>query len=184
SASCPQCNFDLARANAVMGPVPRLSANGLTDLTGTLEPADERRLHAAMRTFHRRFPQSKILVVVSHFAAQFPLSVHLFWLFNSAGLSAQANKLGNNRDILIGVDPHGRRAGLTIGYGLEPFLRQETLDGILERAMPQFSSGEFTAGMLDIIDSLSRLFESVSLELPDTFGLRQSFAVEEQAGDY
>ena len=38
--------------------------------------------------------------------------------------------------------------------------------------------------MLDIIEGLSRLFESVSRELPETFGLKEDFAVEEQEGDY
>lgn len=182
--SCHQCQLDLERASAVMGPVPRLSPDGLTDLTDTLTSAERRQLHNRMGVFSRHFPQSRILIVVNSFSDQFPLGVHLFWLFNTAGLSSHARKQGDNRDVLIGLDLGGRRVGLTIGYGLEPFLEQAALDKILERSLPQLMAGDFTGALLDMIDDLSDLFRRVSRDLPEIFGLEAALAAHEKHADY
>ena len=169
--SCPRCTLDLQRTRALLGPVPRLSSSGLSDLTQSLTPADERAIHKATAAFHRRFPQCRILIVLSHFAPQFPLGVHLFWLFNTAGLSGQSSKHGHNRDILIGLDPGQKRSGLTVGYGLEPFLPQTALEQVLDSASPHFKADHIATGLTTLIAQLAQLMEGICRDLPDILGL-------------
>jgi len=182
--ACPKCSLDLDRASAVMGPVPRLSALGITDFTETLKPRDEKRLHRTIREFHLRFPQSRVAVVFSRFDSKFPLAAHLFWLFNTAPVSGESCKRGDNRDLLIGIDPDRRLAGLTVGYGLEPFLDQDALDRALELARPHLEKDDFPAAVLTILNALSRLMEEVCRELGDLLGLEQNFVLVQQPGEF
>jgi len=181
---CPQCGLDLDRASAVMGPVPRLSPDGITDFTNTLRPRDEKRLFRTLRDFHRRFPQSRLAVIFSHFDPKFPLRAHLFWLFNTAPVSGEAAKQGENRDLLLGVDPGRHLAGLIVGYGLEPFLSQDALDHALDLARPALEKDDYPAAVLTILNALSQLMEGVCRELGDMLGLEQNFVLVNQPDEY
>lgn len=184
SVSCPDCNLNLERANAVMGPVPMLSASGITDLTRRLLPAEEKHLHRTLQTFRRRFPQSQLFILLNEFTDHFPPASHLFWIFNAAGLSRVENKRGLNRDILIGIDPTRHWAGLIIGYGLEPFLGQEALDHILEQAIPCLEGGRISEAIDGMITHLGDLMEGVCRDLPSTLGLHSQLTVESASTDY
>lgn len=175
--ACPRCNLDLKKARSVMGPVPLLSASGLTDLSQTLTPADEKALLKASLAFNKRFPQCRILILIKDFAPQFPLGVHLFWLFNAAGLSGEDHKHGKNRDILIGLDPSQHLAGLIVGYGLEPFLPPTALERTLEVASPHLKNGDFPTGLTVIIDQLAELMEGICQELPSLLGLKDPLVI-------
>ena len=176
--SCPRCNLDLQHTRALLGPVPLLSSSGLTDLTNSINPADEKAIKRASASFHRRFPQCRILIVIKEFAPQFPLGVHLFWLFNTAGLSGEDRKHGRNRDILLGLDPSATLAGLIVGYGLEPFLPQTALEHTLDCASPHLKSGKFAEGLITIIKQLAELMEGTCHELPSILGLDQNLVVD------
>ena len=153
-----------------MGAVPFLGLTGFADATGTLGPGKEKRINRARERFQERFPQCKINVVIKTFRDDVPLEVALFWIFNSAGLSVAEDVGGKNHDILIVVDPKRMLAGLTMGYGLEPFFAMEDIDRQLARAVPQLQAGDITAGILTIMTGLSDLFALTCRRLPLAFG--------------
>jgi hypothetical protein len=167
-----------------MGPAPRLSNSGVTDFARCLARTEERRLARAVRGFQERFPQSRLVIVFDVFPAEFPLGAHLFWLFNTSGLATQDRKWGRNRDILVGIDTGRHLAGLTVGYGLEPFLGTKALDHVMHLAVPRFEAEDYAAGAHEVIKSLSRLMEGVCRDLRDMLGLDYDFAAEENSGDY
>ena len=181
---CPQCKLELKSAKRVLGPAPGLSHSGVTDFSGCLGESERKRLVRAVANFRDRFPQSRLVVVFRASREDFPLGAQLFWLFNSSGLASDDCKEGRNRDILVGIDTARDIAGLTIGYGLEPFLGQDALDHVMQLAVPHLQEGEYAAGVRDIIEGLNRLMEGVCRELQDMLGLEDNFAVEEQRGDY
>lgn len=178
SPACPNCQLDLDRANKVMGPVPLLSGSGLTVLTQPLDAAGERPILRSIHAFRRHFPQCRVNVLISRFPEEFPPASHLFWLFNSGGLSEGGHIRGKNRDILIGIDPFIQTAALIVGYGLEPFLEQDDLDQVVQGAAPRLQSGDLSGGVVSIIEGLSQLMESVSRDLPAMLGLKEDLAVE------
>lgn len=181
---CPGCNLELRTAKRVLGPAPRLNHLGVTDFSGCLSKAEEKRLLKEVNLFQQRFPQSRLAVVIRAFSEDFPLGAQLFWLFNTAGLASEDSKLGKNRDILIGIDSQQNLAGITIGYGLEPFLGQEALDHLMQLAAPQLQLDDYAAGALAIIRGLSKLMEGVCRELREMLGLDYDFAVKEKQGEY
>lgn len=167
---CPACRLTLDRATALLGPVPRLG-QGVADLAGVLPKADAAKISKAIGRLMWTFPQVSLHVLLHVFPEEHPFDLHVFWLFNCGGFSSEAQKAGENRSILLALDPALGRSALTVGYGLEPFLGDEALDHLLELAEPAWLNGEWTRGILEVIAGLDRLLESAALEVAAGFGL-------------
>lgn len=153
-----------------MGPVPRLKATGVTDFTDKLSKGECRRIEKSLSQFHRHFPQIKVQIIISPLRRDFPTPVTLFWLFNLGGFCAEDKKLGKNRDILIAVDPQESQVSLTTGYGLEPFLSNDALDGFLKDSALFFQTGDVASGLGKLLDSISKHLAELSKKAPVTLG--------------
>lgn len=173
SVACPQCHLEFQAAKAVMGPIPRLSPEGVSDLAPCLSRSEHRRLTRLVGAFRDRFPQCRLALVFREFSPQFPLAAQLFWLFNAGGVASENEKGGRNRDLLLGIDPKAQRAGLTMGYGLEPFLNQSALDHILSLAVPYLELNSHAEASREILEGLTRLMEGVCRELGEMVGTEQ-----------
>ena len=172
SAECPSCQLSLESVNALLGPVPR-HQKGLNDNLAALEKRQQRKINSALARISRRFPQVEMHVLIKQFDPQYPISTHLFWIFNQGDFCASNRKGGKNHSILLGLDPKQGRIGLIVGYGLEPFLPQKALDHVLEKAQPSLGSGDLAKAILAVIDSLAELMEGICDGLADTLGLDQ-----------
>lgn len=89
--------------------------------------------------------------------------MHAFWLFNAGAFAGEAKRGKNNHAVLVVVDPVRMECAIVPGYGLEPLLRQEALDHLLEMAGPAFESGRWDLGFTVILDGLDQLLETVTV---------------------
>ncbi|MBT8043939.1 MAG: TPM domain-containing protein [Verrucomicrobiae bacterium] len=170
SKECPSCQLSLHSATALLGPVPQF-AKGLSDALGVLDKGATKKIRAALGLLTRRFPQVEMHVLLQKFDRQYPISTHLFWLFNKGGFCASDRKGGKNHSILLGIDPKQGRVGLIVGYGLEPFLPKKALDHTLEKAQPSLGGGDLSGAILTVIDSLDQLMEGICESLAETLGI-------------
>jgi hypothetical protein len=182
SVECPACRLTLNRATALLGPVPRLG-QGVADLAGVLPGGDALKIGKAINRLTWTFPQVSLHVLIHLFPEEHPFDLHVFWLFNSGGFSMESQKAGENRTILLALDPALGRSALMVGYGLEPFLNDEALDHLLELAEPAWQAGEWARGILEVIAGLDRLLESAALEVASGFGL-SPFATTKRTGEF
>jgi uncharacterized membrane protein YgcG len=86
--------------------------------------------------------------------------------------------------VLLAVDPPKGRAGLMVGYGLEPFLGEEAHDHLVENAEPMWRARRFADGILGVLRGLDRLLTGVIDTLPETFGLSEAPPEPDRAGDF
>ena len=170
SPSCPKCALTIEGATTLLGPVPLLN-RGLTDTTETLSNRENRSIKSAIMKFERTFFESHLNIVLREFDPKFNLSTHLFWLFNTAGLSPQSSQNEANQDILLGLDPRSGRIGLMVGYGLEPFVPQEAIATLLEGSRPLLEEGKTAEAIQQIIKKLSVLLRETSRQTRETLGL-------------
>ena len=105
--------------------------------------------------------------------------VVLFWLFNRAGLSAQESKGGQNRDVVIVIDPSRGKAGMIVGYGLEPLLSQKDMDEIVQSGKKALDVYDYSAAFQEMVEELTRRLRDVCQILPEAVGLPAELAVEE-----
>jgi hypothetical protein len=183
AVECPACRLTLDRATALLGPIPRLG-QGVADLALVLQNADSTKIAKAISRLMWTFPQISLHVLIHIFPEDHPFDLHVFWLFNCGSFSNESQKAGENRTILLALDPAKGRSALTVGYGLEPFLGDEALDHLLELAEPAWIVGDWTRGILEVIAGLDRLLESAALEVATGFGLSALATTPKRRGDF
>ena len=149
------------RTGALVGAVPRLNPV-VADTTGQLGRGVAGKLNKRILGLQRKFPQLVLQVVMHNFPQEHPFPMHAFWLFNAAAIAGEGKRGSKNHSILIVVDPSRKEAAIVPGYGLEPFLRQEALDHLLEMSGPAFQSGKWQLGLEEMLDGLGQLLETVS----------------------
>lgn len=157
-------------ASALLGPIPRL-AKGLNDTVALLDAPAGKKIQLALTHLASKFPQVDMHILIRHFDPQYPISTHLFWLFNQGEFCAEDQKGGKNHSILLALDPKHGRIGLIVGYGLEPFLPRKALDHTLEKAQPSLGASDYAKALLTVIDALEHLMAGVCDGLEETFGV-------------
>lgn len=170
SPSCPSCKVDLTKVNNLLGPAPFLDAH-VTDYTSNLSPREMKQVRQAIFGFSDRFPQCRFAAVLRTFPEDITLRVGLFWLFNSGAISDAESTRGDNRDILLAIDPTFGRAGIIVGYGLEPFIARDAIEQILAKAHPHLEKRNFGKAITMIVRETANLLSETSREIPEIFGL-------------
>ena len=173
SEECSYCSLSLQSANSLLGPVPRLTT-GLNDILSVLEKKAQSKTTKSLTKLSQRFPQVRMHIIINNFDPNYPLSTHLFWLFNQGALCTSDRKGGKNHSILLGLDTTQGRGGLIVGYGLEPFLPQKALDHVLEKAQPLLSEGNHSEAILAIIDDIAELMRKTCDELEEILDLAKT----------
>ena len=162
ASECPACRLTFPRAKTTVGPLPRLTP-WVADTTGLLAAADEVKLKKRITRIQRRFPQLVLQVVIHAFPAEHPFALHVFWLFNAANFAGDIRRGKDNHALLVALDPVRRESAIIPGYGLETFLKTETLDHLLELASPAWESGRWADGLTGVLDGLDLLLETIAL---------------------
>lgn len=172
SPACPRCGLTLEKAGAFFGTVPRL-LRGVSDAAGVLKAGDIRRLKGAIGKFERRFPQAGFTVAFMPLPEGTPGPTYTYWVFNRCNPAGELHQGSDNRHIFLLVDTAGGDAWLTVGYGLEPFIGAQHLRPCLEKAQGLFAAGDYTAGVIALLEELESTLRAVVAELPRTFGLQR-----------
>ena len=159
---CPACRLTFPRTHATVAALPRLTPM-VADTTGLLPPADDAKLKKRIIRIQRRFPQLVLQVVVHAFPAEHPFAMHVFWMFNAANFAGDIRRGKDNHALLVALDPVRGEAAIIPGYGLENFLKTETLDHLLEIAAPAWQSTRWADGILGVLDGLDLLLESIAI---------------------
>ena len=183
AVECSSCQLNLNRAIALLGTLPRIMP-GIQDVAAVLSPREVRKLTEKIHELKRRFPQVNVHMVVRSFSPEQPFELYVFWIFNGANLAEEAHKGGENRDVLIVLDPAQLRIGMMVGYGLEPFLRVEAIDHLLAMAEPMFREQRWIDGYVRLLEGLDLLLESAAINAGEALGLQTAYDANSAGGVY
>ncbi len=161
SPECPACRITYPRASALVGAAPRLTPL-VADTTRSLSAKDHASLKNRIHRMHLRFPELSMQVVMHQFPAEHPFSMHVFWLFNAAAFDSEGHRGKDNHALLLAIDPDRGEAAIMPGYGLEPFLNHDATDHLLELAGPAWAAGQWTDGILRVLDGLDQWLETIA----------------------
>ena len=89
--------------------------------------------------------------------------MHVFWMFNAANFAGDIRRGKDNHALLVALDPVRGEAAIIPGYGLENFLKTETLDHLLVIAAPAWQSARWADGILGVLEGLDLLLESIAI---------------------
>lgn len=163
AAECGECRLTFSRTAALAGAPPRLDLP-VADTGGLLPDSDKARLRKRIARIRRHFPELVLQVAIHAFPAEHPFSMHAFWLFNAGNFAGDSRRGKANHALLILLDPGRGEAAIVPGYGLEPFLKPDALDDLLESAGPVWQARRWADGISTVLDGLERLLESIAVQ--------------------
>jgi len=134
----------------------------VADATGSLKGSEIGRLKKEIVRQQQRYPQLVIQIVIHTLPDEHPFAMHAFWLFNAGAFAGEVKRGRNNHSLMILIDPRRQESAIVPGYGLEPLLREEAINHLLEMAGPSFESQKWETGLLIILDGLNGLLETIS----------------------
>ncbi len=172
-ATCLQCGFSLDALAAQMGIPPQLRPP-VTDLAQVLSSTGKRSLISSIQFLEQRFPDVSAVVVVAKIPSNLTPEVYAFWLFNRTNLFSAVERGGDNHGLLLLIDPQTSRALATIGYGLEPFVSELTLEKCLRPAVPYLAKQKFAEAGVSFFREVERQFTELTRQMPKIFGYTET----------
>lgn len=153
SAACPRCGFDFAYCQEsfpfAAPPLDLLIDPGQLLPAGTVE-----QIKPAYERLRERFPQIDLSFCFLRLQAQANLQEFAFWLHNSAPAADEHRAW----TLLVVTDLTSNRLTLSPGYALEPFLRSEPWEAILQELANAIGQEEWAGGLGRFIDESSLMF--------------------------
>lgn len=180
--ACPGCGFELAEAQRVFGIPPQLDPV-FTDLAGVMSQGDGRSLKESIRELHLRFPKISFAIIITRIPPQIPLRAWTFWIFNTGTLNSPMDKGGACRLMLLTIDADQGRAACMVGYGLEPFVNEDTLNRIIAAAQHALSAQDYAEALHAALEQADVELASISAAIPHAFGLSNEPVKEDVPGE-
>ena len=171
--TCSQCGFSLEALGPMMG-IPPMLNGPLVDLAKVLSGSQRSSVYKTIQALHQRFPQVSFAAVMTDLLPEIPLTLHAFWLFNRGSLFSAVERGGDNHGVLLLIDTSSQRAVTMIGYGLEPFVSEMTLEVCLNAAAGSLAKEEYGPAIEAFIRELERQLTTLQHQIPRTFGLEEA----------
>ena len=175
-SQCPKCKLTLEQLDRKFGLVP-LYSRYLTDRTGKLSLHEIKQLRDLLALFQRKFPQILFSVLLANLGAGTPISEYAFWLINRARFGTLDAVGSKNFELLLVVDPAGKTALLTAGYGLENYLPEQELENALAAASDSLQSGDLVRGIRDCIEFMMNRLREIAVRLAKDNTLTEPTAI-------
>ncbi len=160
--SCAGCGLSIELLDRKFGAVPRHFPH-VTDIAAELTRWQSARLEWHSRYFERAFPQARFVMFLTRLPRGANVREYGFWLFNRARFSLDEARGGNNFSILLTIDCAGGQAAMTVGYGLELLLPEQTLREVLESVSRDFAKGRYYRGCERCLYAVIRLLKPLGV---------------------
>ena len=127
-----------------------------------LSDKEYRKLDKAIQGFERRFPQLRFCVYLNRLPEAADAREFGFWLINHASPADGEDQSDRLRTILVVIDRQNRQASVTVGYGLDPFIGDDTGGRFLSDSKDDFIAGDFVAGTIGFMKRVNQHLSRVS----------------------
>lgn len=163
--ACALCWFGPVLAQTAVAPAPAgppKLIEHVTDLTGTLTPAQTTELETRLTDLEKRKGSQVAVYMVDTLGDQ---SLEDYSL-----AIAEKNKLGRAKTddgVLLFIAKDDRKVRIEVGYGLEGAIPDAKAGRIIrEYIAPNFRKGDYNQGIVDAVGAISLLIEGEDLPAP------------------
>ncbi len=164
SPTCHGCGFSLTELTPVFGN-RCVQMDRLHDDAHCLLKADRDKVTATMDLFEARFPQLFFCAYLSALPEGTKLSELGFWLLNYAAVRSVDIDRPNENALMLVVDLHAKRVGISLGYYAELLLDDAAVERALNVARPWFMNAEFGTGINAVLKQLGKQLSKNSRSL-------------------
>jgi hypothetical protein len=143
--TCPHCGYNGWSCVEKFPWIPP-ALERFMDVDGRFDAADLAMIDKAIEPIETHLPQVRVHVCLGRLYGDTDPREFGFWLFN-ASVPPDAEATSHRPwSILLVIDRTSRRASLTIGYGLDPFLSDRKLALCLEAGQRDYARGRYGHG--------------------------------------
>ena len=165
--ACPHCGYNgwtcVEKFPWIPPPLERVM-----DVDDRLSPADRLLLDKVIEPLEQSLPQIRVHVCLGRLHPDTDPREFGFWLFN-ASVPPDAEAASHRPwSVLLVIDRASRRASLTIGYGLDPFVSDRHLTTCLEAAQPEFQRSRYGPGAATCLKKLHTLLSTTQRDSTGT----------------
>lgn len=156
ATGCPHCGYSLSDSDRIFGEV-EVKSGRLGDEAGLLRRRERKRVEKEIRRFGMKFPQ--LFFAVRTVSLEEPVNLRQFgfWLLNRAEFGDLDQGLGNDSGVLLVIEAESRKASLTYGYRVEPFLGEIDTFKCLSKAHPYLLEGDWHRGIVTVARNVDKV---------------------------
>lgn len=153
---CPSCGHEVAEDHRACGgcgygfefatqllPYEAPPLRKFIDYDGHLTRDDIKRGQRALEKLRAQFPQVTLCTCLAKVPSEVSLAEFGFWLFNQSVPDSPRLTERRLHSILLCIDPDRCEASLTVGYGLDPFIADESLAECLARIQKPLEARDY-----------------------------------------
>lgn len=155
--SCRHCGFSAAVC-AERYPMQPPAFERLMDAEGLLGKRQRARLDKAIDSFEAKFPQLRIATHLTRLPEGLDVREVGYWLVNFCPLSDGETAENREGTLLFVIDHLNRQAGLTLGYGLDPFLGDDRGHRILSSVKQDLQREDYVGALRGVLRAVQRHF--------------------------
>jgi len=147
------------------------------DVDGRLSATERAQIDQAAEPLEQALPQVRVHVCLGHLHADTDPREFGFWLLNASVPPDSEAASHRSWSILLVIDRSSRRASLTVGYGLDPYVSDAVLTDCLKAAAGDFAKGRYGRGAAVCIRKLHKALNQMRRAATTTvFKFRRSLA--------
>jgi len=142
---CPDCGYNgwtcVEKFPWIPPPLQRVM-----DVEGCLSAAERAAIDRVAEPLEQAMPQVRVHLCLGQLHPDTDPREFGFWLFNASVPPDPEAAIHRPWSILLVIDRSSRRASITVGYGLDPFLGDDLLRLCLVAGIRDFSKGKYGDG--------------------------------------
>ncbi len=156
STACEACGYTLADVQSLYGS-NHVQMDRLHDAAHCLLKGERDKLDELFDKLERRFPQLCFFAYLGALPEGTRLNELSFWLMNHATIQTSDVARPRENGILLLLDTNSQWAGLTLGYFVEHYLRDEDLSVCLRAGQGQLAAGNYGEGLRLLFNKMGKV---------------------------
>jgi hypothetical protein len=124
------------------------------DIENKLRNEDRAKLDRLIETLESDLPQVRVHLCLVKLLPGTDVRECGFWMLNASVPRDEEEAEHRPWGILLLLDTQACAVSLTVGYGLDPFLGNDTLRGCLDQGRKEFAEGSYAAALGRVLSSL------------------------------
>jgi len=140
--ACASCGYGFEFATRLL-PYEAPPLRKFIDYDGQLSRDDIKTGQRALEKLRAHFPQITLCTCIARVPKEVSLSEFGFWFFNQSVPNSPRLTERRLHSILLCIDPDRGGASLTLGYGLDPFIDDESLAQCLEKIRKPLAAQDY-----------------------------------------
>lgn len=151
--ACGGCGYGFEFATQLL-PYEAPPLRKFIDYDGHLSRDDIKHGQRALEKLRAQFPQVTLCTCLAKVPSEVSLAEFGFWLFNQSVPDSPRLTERRLHSVLLCIDPDRCEASLTVGYGLDPFIADESLAECLAKIQRPLEARDYGKALTKLCQAL------------------------------